>query len=70
MSAEPPAPPPAPDPLAVARSRPYAMLLVLAAIIGVPISALAYFFLALANELQGWVYTDLPDALGYATPPT
>ena len=70
MSAEPPAPPPGPDPLAVARSRPYAMLLVLAAIIGVPISALAYFFLALANELQGWVYADLPDALGYATPPT
>ncbi|MCU0307376.1 MAG: chloride channel protein [Thermoleophilia bacterium] len=55
---------PPPDPLAMARSKAYVVLLVLAALIGIPISAFAYFFLALVEELQGWVYTDLPDALG------
>ena len=44
-------------------------LLVLAAIIGAPISAAAYFFLHLVNALQDWVYADLPRALGFATAP-
>lgn len=62
-------PPPDADPMAMARSRAYLRLLVLAAIIGVPISALAYFFLALVDKLQEWVFESLPDALGYdATP--
>jgi hypothetical protein len=35
-----------PDPVALLRSRSYLALLVLAAIIGVPVAAVAYFFLA------------------------
>jgi len=52
------------DPLALLRSRRYIALLVLAAIIGVPVSAVAYFFLALVSELQRWIFTDLPRGLG------
>jgi H+/Cl- antiporter ClcA len=44
-------------------------LLVLAAIIGVPISAAAYFFLALVGKLQGWIFTDLPKGLGFHAEP-
>jgi H+/Cl- antiporter ClcA len=54
-----------PDPLAILRSRSYLGLLVLAAIIGVPVSAVAYFFLALVSKLQGWIFTSLPDGLGF-----
>ena len=53
------------DPLALLRSRSYLALLVLAAVIGVPVSAAAYFFLALVSKLQGWVFTDLPKGLGF-----
>jgi H+/Cl- antiporter ClcA len=55
--------------MAVLRSRGYVRLLVLAAILGVPISAAAYGFLALVTALQDWVFTDLPEALGFATAP-
>jgi H+/Cl- antiporter ClcA len=54
-----------PDPQAVLRSRAYVTLLVLAAIVGVPISAAAYGFLALVSKLQGWIFTDLPRGLGF-----
>jgi H+/Cl- antiporter ClcA len=53
------------DPLALLRSRSYVALLVIAAIIGVPVSAAAYFFLALVSKLQGWIFTDLPKDLGF-----
>jgi H+/Cl- antiporter ClcA len=53
------------DALALLRSRSYVALLVLAAIIGVPVSAAAYFFLALVSKLQGWIFTDLPRTLGF-----
>jgi H+/Cl- antiporter ClcA len=53
------------DPLALLRTRSYVVLLALAAIIGVPISAAAYFFLALVTKLQGWIFTDLPNGLGF-----
>jgi len=53
------------DPLALLRSRSYIALLVLAAIIGAPVSAAAYFFLALVSKMQGWVFTDLPKGLGF-----
>jgi H+/Cl- antiporter ClcA len=56
---------PSPDPDALLRSRRYVGLLVLAAILGVPISAVAYGFLALVNGLQDWLFTDLPRALGF-----
>jgi H+/Cl- antiporter ClcA len=57
------------DPLALLRSRSYIGLLVFAAIIGVPVSAAAYGFLKLANQLQVWVYQDLPSGLGFERPP-
>src|SRR6202043_595430 len=57
------------DPLALLRSRSYVALLVLAAIIGVPISAVAYFFLALVSKMQGWIFTDLPKGLGFHSEP-
>jgi H+/Cl- antiporter ClcA len=63
-----PAPPS--DPAAILRSRGYVGLLVVAAILGVPISAAAYGFLALVDKLQSWLYTSLPQGLGFGgTPP-
>jgi len=53
------------DPLALLRTRRYAALLVLAAILGVPIAALAYFFLKLVDVLQKAVFTQLPSGLGF-----
>ena len=44
-------------------------ILVLAAIIGVPVSALAYGFLKLVDELQSAFFTKLPKDLGFATVP-
>ena len=41
------------------------MLLVLAAIVGVPVSVAAYFFLALVSKMQVWIFTDLPKGLGF-----
>jgi H+/Cl- antiporter ClcA len=54
-----------PDPLALLRSRAYMKLLVLAALIGIPVSAVAYGFLELVAELQELLFDDLPDALGF-----
>ena len=51
------------------RSRAYVSLLVFAAILGVPISAAAYGFLALVSYLQKELFTHLPHGLGYATVP-
>jgi H+/Cl- antiporter ClcA len=62
--------PPTPDPQALLRSRPYVVLLVMAAVIGVPISAVAWGFLALVSKLQGWIFTSLPHGLGFHTQPT
>jgi H+/Cl- antiporter ClcA len=59
-----------PDPQEILRSRTYPRLLVLAAIIGVPVSAAAYGFLWLSGALQDVLYEDLPDALGFDSPPT
>jgi len=61
-----PAPPPAtPDPIALLQSKSYLQLLVLAGLIGVPVSAVAYFYLALVGHLQTWIYTSLPSGLGF-----
>ncbi len=58
------------DPSDTLRSRGYLRLLLAAAALGVPVSALAYGFLAAVDELQVLTYTDLPKALGFdGTPP-
>jgi len=55
--------------MAMLRSRSYLSLLVFAAILGVPISAAAYGFLALVNYLQQELFTHLPHGLGFSTVP-
>ncbi|MFD6554802.1 chloride channel protein [Streptomyces sp. NPDC058398] len=72
MSATPagPSSPAPPDPLALIRSRGYAVLLVMTALLGVPIAAAAYGFLALVSELQSLTYTDLPRGLGFDETPS
>jgi H+/Cl- antiporter ClcA len=52
-------------PADVIRSRRYLALLVLAAAIGVPISAIAYFFLYVVDRLQHLIFTSLPSGLGF-----
>jgi H+/Cl- antiporter ClcA len=62
--------PPAPqDPLALLRSPSYLRLLAVAALLGVPISAAAYGFLALVSYLQEEIFTHLPHGLGFSTEP-
>ncbi|MEU0303435.1 chloride channel protein [Streptomyces sp. NPDC006175] len=72
MSAEPGAAPGTeqPDPLAVVRTRGYAVLLVMVALLGVPVSAAAFGFLALVHELQSLTYEELPHALGFGSTPS
>ena len=67
-AAGPPAAPP--DPLALIRTRKYAVLLVMTALLGIPISAVAFGFLALVSELQSLTYTDLPRGLGFDRTPS
>jgi H+/Cl- antiporter ClcA len=57
------------DPFAVVRTKRYSTLLVLAAILGVPISAFAYLFLTFVSHLQNWVFTSLPEGLGFKSEP-
>ena len=57
------------DPRALLRSREYLRLLVVAAILGVPVSAAAYGFLALVNYLQQEIFTHLPHGLGFSGEP-
>jgi H+/Cl- antiporter ClcA len=59
-----PAPPAAPaDPVTLLRSQQYLRLLVIAAALGAPISAVAYWYLVLTGALGDWLYTDLPASL-------
>jgi H+/Cl- antiporter ClcA len=70
MAAPPHVPtPPALDPTAVLRSRGYVGLLLLAALLGVPVSLVAFYFLQLTALIQSWVYTDLPAGLGLGAAP-
>jgi H+/Cl- antiporter ClcA len=55
--------PPATDPAAVIRSRAYLSALILATLLGIPISAIAYGFLALLSQIQQYLFKDLPDDL-------
>jgi len=57
------------DPEGLIRSRPYRALLVIAALIGLVVSAASWAFLELVHVLQIWVYEDLPDDLGFDSMP-
>jgi H+/Cl- antiporter ClcA len=58
------------DPRTLLRSRSYLQLLVIAAVLGVPVSAAAYGFLALIDGLQQEIFTHLPHGLGFSSEPT
>ena len=58
-----PSAPAALDPASVVRSRGYLGALVLAAVLGIPVSAVAYGFLALVSAVQGYLFQDLPAQL-------
>jgi H+/Cl- antiporter ClcA len=62
-SAAPAGGPPAIDPVAVIRTKAYISALVLAAILGIPISAIAYGFLALVTAIQKFLFTNLPNQI-------
>jgi len=47
----------------------YLRLVGLGALIGIPAALLAALFLALVHYLEGWLWDDLPDALGASSPP-
>jgi len=68
MTQAPPGPP-AIDPVAMLRSRAYVSALVLAAVLGIPISVASYGFLALVQKLQDGIFTDLPNDLFTGTTP-
>jgi H+/Cl- antiporter ClcA len=53
----------------VLRSRGYVLLLVAAAVLALPLSAIAFGFLAGVQQLQQLVWQGLPHQLGWATPP-
>jgi H+/Cl- antiporter ClcA len=55
--------------MAVIRSRQYIGALVLAAIVGIPISAIAYGFLALVATIQHYLFFDLPSQIFGGTTP-
>jgi H+/Cl- antiporter ClcA len=57
------------DPAALLRSQSYVQLLVLAALLGVPVSAISYGFLKLVASLQTAIFTDLPKDLGFDSAP-
>lgn len=65
----PAATPPAADPRELLRSRSYLILLAFAALIGVPVSAAAYGFLALVSYLQKEIFEHLPRGLGFTSAP-
>jgi H+/Cl- antiporter ClcA len=47
----------------------YLRLVLLGAFVGIPAAFVAAGFLALVHYLQHWLWEDLPDALGHASPP-
>lgn len=49
--------------------RAYLRLVGLGALVGIPAALVAVAFLALVHQLEVWLWTDLPDALGSSSPP-
>ncbi len=58
------------DPMSLLRTTGYLKVLALAAIIGVPVSAVAYGFLKLVSWLQHALFASLPNELGFHSTPT
>ncbi|MEV6974909.1 chloride channel protein [Kitasatospora sp. NPDC093806] len=54
---------------ALLRSKGYLGLLLVSALVGVPVSLAAFWFVGLEHELQHWVWESLPDALGHDRAP-
>jgi H+/Cl- antiporter ClcA len=54
-----------PDPFKLLKSRSYLTLLVLGAVIGAPVAAVAYFFLEGVARVQTEIFSDLPTSLGF-----
>jgi H+/Cl- antiporter ClcA len=67
------APTPGPDaairPSELLRSRRYLAALLLGALLGVPVAAVAYVFLAAIDQAQQYLFTTLPGAIGFDGPP-
>jgi H+/Cl- antiporter ClcA len=57
------------DAAAMLRSRSYLRLLAVGALLGLPISAAAWGFLALVSRLQHWPFVSLPGGLGFSGAP-
>ncbi len=58
------------EPASASMSGPaYVRLVGIGALIGVPAALVAVGFLALTQELEHWLWEDLPDALGASSPP-
>ena len=57
------------DPAALLRSRQYRVLLVLAALVGLVVSAASWCFLEGVHQLEVGVYQELPSELGYHAVP-
>ncbi|MCW5252920.1 chloride channel protein [Streptomyces sp. SHP 1-2] len=47
----------------------YRRLLLLSVLLGIPVSLACFFFVGLQHQLQHWVWTSLPEAVGYRVPP-
>lgn len=58
------------DAVALLRSGSYLVFLLLGAVIGVPVAAVSYFFLKAVDVTQRFVFTTLPDDLGYSAAPS
>ena len=58
-----------PDPVQLLQSRSYLAILLLGAIVGLPIATVAYFFLKIVDEAQQYVFTTLPNDLGFSGEP-
>ncbi|MET0863122.1 MAG: chloride channel protein [Nakamurella sp.] len=57
------------DPTTVIRSKAYLSALIFAGLLGIPISAIAYGFLALVGRIQKYLFTDLPVDVTGGPPP-
>ncbi|MDX6312638.1 MAG: hypothetical protein QOF44_2102 [Streptomyces sp.] len=56
-------------PFELLRTSGYRRLLLLAALVGIPVSLVAFGFMALEHFLERQIWESLPHALGHATPP-